>query len=899
MQPLTGAAIRQAFVHFFQQELGHLHLPSASLVPANNPTVLLTPAGMLPFVPIFLGIEPPPTPPRAVTTQKCARVSGKASDLEAVGRTPRHHTFFEMLGNFSFGDYFKAQVIPWAWRFVTEKLGLPPERLWVSVFEGDTSTPADEEAFRIWRDVVGVPEERILRCGAKDNFWGPPGPTGPCGPCSEIHYQFDLTKSPHTHDIDECLLEIWNLVFMEFFKDAEGKLSPLEKKNVDTGMGLERVAAILQEAPNTFETDLLFPIVQAVAQASGVPYGQSADGDVALKIVTDHLRFLAFALADGVMPSNEGRGYVARMILRRAVRYGKRYLGFEQPFLHALLPEVAALYGNAYPEVRERLSHTQAVVEREEQRFYETLERGSAHLDDYIQHLAVTANKTLDGEQAFKLYDTYGFPVELTKDILAEHGLALDEDGFHAAMAKQKEQARSARKNKGVVDDEVFGAILQEVGPTRFIGYDTLEAPVTVLALVVDGERVSEVSGTNQPFTAIVDATPFYPESGGQVGDRGWLSADEGQQSNAVVVNDTQKLGDLILHSCVFDQGRPIRVGDQLVANVEPVTRFGSAIHHSATHLLHAALRKVLGEDAVQAGSYVGPDGARFDFSFPRPVSPDELTRIEALMNQWIRDGLNRQVQDLPLEEAKKAGAIAMFGEKYGQTVRVVRFANISLELCGGTHVDHLGQIGLAKITSESAIASGVRRIEFVVGEAAYRAFKQVDEALRVTAQALKVPASEVPDRVAKLQDDLRARDKTIAALQDKLAVVHADPILATLSQQAGAPYAVASYALKDVSADGMRTLAQTVADRYGQPLVLLLGAETPDGKAQLLCWVTDSLTKTPGIKAGDMIKQAAAICGGGGGGKPTLAQAGGKDATKLPEALAVVESVRPQPAAG
>ena len=462
---LTGAQVREAFLSFFEEKLNHQRRSSASLVPANNPTVLLTPAGMLPFVPIFLGLEPTPTPPRAVSVQKCARVSGKASDLEAVGRTPRHHTFFEMLGNFSFGDYFKADVIPWAWEFVTTVLGLPEERLWVSIYLDD------EESFAIWRDQVGVPEERIFRCDEKDNFWGPPGPTGPCGPCSELHY--DLYPGRDDMDREDRLLEIWNLVFMEFFKDSEGKLSPLEKKNVDTGMGLERITGILQGAETTFDTDLLQPIVQAVAKVSGHAYKQSSETDVALKIVADHLRFLAFALADGVIPSNEGRGYVARMILRRAVRYGKRFLGFEEPFLNQLLSAVRDEYSSVYPELVKRFAHSQTVLEREETRFLDTLDKGTQQLQALID--ALPAGDQLKGPAAFKLYDTYGFPVELTKDILQEQGFTLDEAGFETAMQEQKDRARASQKGKAIVSDQVFAELIQEVGTTEFVGYERLE----------------------------------------------------------------------------------------------------------------------------------------------------------------------------------------------------------------------------------------------------------------------------------------------------------------------------------------------------------------------------------------------------------------------------------------
>jgi alanyl-tRNA synthetase len=888
LRSTSGADIREAFLAYFEQELGHKRLPSASLIPTgDNKTVMLCPAGMLPFVPIFLGLEPTPNPPRATSSQKCARVSGKASDLENVGRTPRHHTFFEMLGNFSFGDYFKGEVIPWAWRFVTEVLGLPPERLWVSLFEGDDLTPADEEAAALWRS-VGVPDERILRCSAKDNFWGPPGPTGPCGPCSEIHYQFDMTKSPHTHDIDDCLLEIWNLVFMEFFKDGEGKLTPLEKKNVDTGMGLERITTILQNKANTFETDLLFPILQAVASHCGVAYGASGDGDVALKIVTDHLRFLAFTLADGVVPSNEGRGYIVRMVLRRAVRYGKRYLGLNEPFLHLLLPQVTKLYGHAYPELVARETASQAILEREEKQFLDTLERGTKELEGIIDHIK-GQHAELHGKVAFELYDTYGFPLELTKDILAEHGLGLDEEGFHTAMAEQKQRARAARKTDALVDDQALSHIFTEVGATPFIGYDTLEATVTVAALLVDGQPVAEVSGTNQPFSLILNQTPFYPESGGQVGDIGTLTQQtDGQLGLTVLMTDTQKQGQLIVHTALFDQGqRPLRVGDTLLAAVDEERRHLTALHHSATHLLHAALKRVLGEGIAQAGSHVAPDVARFDYSCPQPPTADQLEQVEALVNAWVMAGAPAEVEHLPLAEAKAKGAVAMFGEKYGDVVRVVRFGAHSLELCGGTHVANVSHIGLVKVLGDAAVASGVRRVTFIVGMAAYRAFKAHDRALQGMAQRLKAKPLEVADRLEALTDELKTRDKALAGLQTKLALAQAAPLVAQATATPAGQVARVAAQVADVDGEGLKALAQHVADKAARPVVVLLASVAPDDRVTLVCLVSEALTKE-GYHAGKEVQRVAGLLGGKGGGKPTLAQGGAPTSAGLAEALGV-----------
>ncbi|MFM7390509.1 MAG: alanine--tRNA ligase [Cuspidothrix sp.] len=883
--PTTTAEIREAFLAFFETKHGHKRQHSASLVPADNPTVLLTPAGMLPFVPIFLGIEPAPNPPRVTTAQKCARVSGKASDLEAVGRTPRHHTFFEMMGNFSFGDYFKHEVIPWAWEFVTSVLGLPPERLWVSVFR------EDDESYDIWHTQVGIPAERIFRCDEKDNFWGPPGPSGPCGPCTEIHY--DLTQNPND-DLDTRLIEIWNLVFMELFQDTEGNRRPLEKKNVDTGAGLERLAMVAQGVNNTFETDILKQLIETVASTSGVPYGQSEATDVALKIIADHLRFVLFAMVDGALPSNEGRGYVVRMILRRAVRYGKQYLGLQQPFLHTLLPTVHELYHTAYPELTERLAIAVTTTQREEARFLETLDKGNKHLQELIETLQANQQTQLAGEAAFKLYDTYGFPVELTNDILQEHHLSLDEAGFEHAMNEAKALARAGRKTEALVEDELYSQLMSLHGKTPFVGYESLEAPVTVLGILVDGHSVESVSGTNQPCTLILNQTPFYAESGGQVGDVGQLSADAGQQSVTVLITDTQKKGTLVIHDALFDQGEALRVGDTLMATVDPAHRYGSQVHHSATHLVHAALKHVCGQEASQAGSYVSAEGARFDFSFPRGLTSDELNQVEGLVNRWIFEGHTASIQHMSLPEAKASGATAMFGEKYGDTVRVVSFGSVSKELCGGTHVDSVTRIGLVRLTNEQAVASGVRRLEFVAGYEAYRQFRQQDNLVKHTCLALKALPQEVLPRLNKLQEDLKQRDKTITQLNTQLAMSAKAELIVQLQQASasGSKTPWVAHTLPDTDAEALKRLGEAVMNEARVEGVLVLASTLGNEKVNLLCWASEAVVKQQGVKAGDIIKQLATQCGGGGGGKPTFAQAGGKDVSKLPEALASLSTL-------
>jgi alanyl-tRNA synthetase len=872
-KPFTGAEIREAFLSFFEQKYNHQRKASASLIPINNPTVLLTPAGMLPFVPIFLGIEPRPTPPRLTTVQKCARVSGKDSDLENIGRTPRHHTFFEMLGNFSFGDYFREEVIPWSWEFCTEVLGLDPERLWVSVYE------EDEASYRIWQDVVGVPAERLFRCGKKDNFWGPPGASGPCGPCTEIHY--DLTQNPED-ELDVRLIEIWNLVLMESFQDLDGTITPLEHKNVDTGAGLERLAMVVQGVDNTFETDLFQNIVTAVTAYTGVPYKQSEETDVALKIVADHLRLLAFTMADGVVPSNEGRGYIIRMVLRRAVRFGKTFLGMEKPFLHAILPIIKAEYGHQYPELVARFNYTQATLEREEARFLETLDKGSKRLEDVLDDLN---GNVLDGEEAFKLYDTYGFPVELTRDIVKERGMSLDEQGFAEAMNRAKTLARSARKSVGVIEDQLFTELYQEIGATEFVGYDSLSEVVTVKALILNGERVSTVSGVNTSFQCVLDKTPFYGESGGQVGDMGQLQLEAGQQALTVLVKDVQKVGDLFVHDCVYDQGDGISEGDVLTAEVDDVHRAKVTLHHSATHLLHAALKKVLGDEVAQAGSYVSAESARFDFSFNRALSLDELTQIEGLVNQWIQSDEPTGIVHASLEEAKTSGAVMMFGEKYGDTVRVVAIGSHSKELCGGTHVPNTASIGVVKLNQESALAAGVRRLEFVAGYEAYRQFRQADNQLKQLATHFKVPSAEVHTRVQKLQEELKRLEKTLGALEEKALLNQVGELVDALNASTDAVPLV-KHLIPEASPDALKALGEAVMNQSTQKGVLILGSVTAEGAALILAWVADAVVKTHGIKAGELVKQLAYACGGGGGGKPTFAQAGGKHGHALAEAV-------------
>lgn len=899
-QHLSGAQIRQRFLDFFAGKTAaakaagvkeHAIKPSSSLIP-DNPTVLLTPAGMLPFVPIFLGIEPPPTPPRATSSQKCARVSGKASDLENVGRTPHHHTFFEMLGNFSFGDYFKADVIPWAWAFVTQELGIDPNHLWVSVLKTDDAY--DEESHKIWRDVIKVPEERILFCTEADNFWGPPGPAGPCGPCTEIHY--DRTPDGPSPKQDIALLddasrftEIWNLVFMELFQDENGQRTELERKNIDTGMGLERITMVLQGKATNFDTDLFTPHIESLAELTRKPYGKNAETDTALRVVVDHARFAIFSVADGITPSNEGRGYILRMIIRRANRYCRRFLSDAGYGGHAITPlvtEFCTAYSTAYPELATQAKRIQATIQNEEELFSNTLSRGLEMVDELIAKTKATTSKQLNGEDVFKLYDTYGFPVEITKDIAEEHGLSVDEDGFEAAMAEQKERSRGARKAATIVGNQVYSEILSNVGASTFVGYDTLNASATVQALIVDGQRVDKVEGTNQPFEVVLNQTPFYPEGGGQVGDRGAFTRDAGHHGLTVVINDTQKIGDLIVHHCLFDNGGELKVGEALIAQVEPDARQKSAIHHTATHLLNSALRKVLanedgGASIAQAGSYVSPEGARLDFTFPRGLTPTEINRVEYTINGWIRENAPQLCELLPIEEAKATGAITMAGESYGDSVRVLSFGTRSKELCGGTHAHALGDIGMVKILSEGSVASGVRRIELVAGERAYKAYKQWESTVLKASDMLKSPVLEVLPKLEKLQDDVKTLEKKLADLNAQRISALAQQLASNITIENNT--ATLIIYVPDEDGNALRTIAQQLSSQYKSHWIVL--GSNGGGKAHFIASASDDQVNI-GKHAGNTVKELAKLCGGGGGGKPHFAQAGGKKGIAAEKAL-------------
>ncbi|HVM32417.1 MAG TPA: alanine--tRNA ligase [bacterium] len=873
--PTSGTDIRKAYLDFFKSK-NHKIVPSSSLVPENDPTLLLSNAGMNQFKPYFLGTIPfPHEVPYAASCQKCFRTG----DLERVGYTARHHTFFEMLGNFSFGGYFKKEAIAWAWEFVTEVLQLDKALLWVTVYEDD------DEAIELWKKAAALPQERIIRMGADSNFWTM-GPTGPCGPCSEIYVDLSPGKGAPKSFEEEAeagrFLEIWNLVFTQFDRQEDGSLKPLPKPNIDTGMGLERVASVMQKVPSNFETDLLAPLMAAVAQSGKIQY-EVGDSQVykSLKVISDHLRATTFLVADGVLPSNEGRGYVLRRILRRAIRHGK-LLGFDKPFLAPLTLEVVKLMGGVYPELESRKDHIVNVTRAEEERFYETLAAGTERLMEKIGELQKAKAATLSGEDAFTLYDTYGFPLDITKEVLKEKGLSVDEAGFHKAMESQKERARSGWKGSGdAALPPLYKEMESKVGATLFKGYEKTKdlGTVALLTRVKDKkhEVVRELKEGDYGFV-VLNQTPFYAEKGGQVGDKGVLQGFNSAEVSWAEVLDTQMVSDqLIGHWVHLKRGR-LAEGQKVEAAVEESERRATMRNHTATHLLHAALRRVLGAHVGQAGSYVGPDRLRFDFTHFEGLKPEQTRSIERMVNQQVLDNLEVTKQEMTFNEAKQKGALAFFSEKYGDKVRVVDVPGFSMELCGGTHVNRTGDIGLFKILSESSVASGVRRIEAVTGEGSIQRVYQEEETLRQVGNLLKSAEGELAAKVEALMAEMKAKDKELASLKSKLAGSLVEEVLAKKKEVKGVSLVVAR--TDELDPEGMRQLIDTLKAKLGSG-VILLGS----GKSlAFIAGVTKDLTAK--IKAGDLVKEVAKVAGGGGGGRPDLAQAGGKDASKVDEAL-------------
>ena len=866
---MKSAEIRQAFLDYFAEQ-GHEVVSSSSLVPGNDPTLLFTNAGMVQFKDVFLG-QDKRSYKRATTSQRCVRAGGKHNDLENVGYTARHHTFFEMLGNFSFGDYFKREAINFAWTFLTENLGLPKDRLWVTVFEDD------DEAADIWLKEIGVPAERFTRMGEKDNFWAM-GDTGPCGPCSEIFYDHgDEVPGgpPGSPDEDgDRYIEIWNLVFMQFNRSADGTMTPLPKPSVDTGMGLERIAAVMQHVHSNYEIDLFQHIITSVAERTGATDRTNAS----LNVIADHIRSCAFLVLDGVIPANEGRGYVLRRIIRRAIRHGHK-LGVSEPFFHKLVAPLCDVMGEAYPDLVTEKDRVIETLLAEEKQFARTLDNGMVILEKAIGDLA---GSTIPGATVFKLYDTYGFPVDLTADIARERGLTLNMDEFDAEMAKQKTQARSASQFEST---EALDIRLEN--GTRFTGYDALNGQASVVALYRDGKAVDALN-EGEKGIVLIDATPFYGESGGQVGDCGTLTAG-GASFN---VRDTQKQGDQFLHIGNVDTGS-LSVGDAVGCRVDNSQRQPTVLNHSATHLMHAALRQVLGSHVMQKGSLVNPKYLRFDFSHNKPVTEDELREIEIIVNRQIQDNVEVTKEVMAMDAAKQKGAMALFGEKYGSEVRVVTMgrgtpddesADFSIELCGGTHVNRTGDIGLFKILGETGIAAGVRRIEAVTGQAAVTLVQEQEARLRQVAGTVKSGMDKVVDRVEQLTSTNRQLEKELAQLKAKLAS-SAGTDLASQAEEINGIKVLAAI-VEGVDSKALRDTTDQLKNKLGSAIVVL--GTAADGKVSLVAGVTKDLTGR--VKAGEIVNEAAKIVGGKGGGRPDMAMAGGNTPESLPEAISQVK---------
>ncbi len=860
---MKGRELRKRFLDYFKNH-GHQVVKSSGLIPKNDPTLLFTNAGMNQFKDLFLGIEKRDYK-RAVSSQKCVRAGGKHNDLENVGYTARHHTFFEMLGNFSFGDYFKKEAIFFGWDFLTRELGLPKEKLWVTIYKDD------DEAFQLWQEVAGVSAERIVRLGEKDNFWAM-GDEGPCGPCSEI--LIDQGKDVGCGSADckvgcDCdrFLELWNLVFMQFNRKKDGTLEPLPNPSIDTGMGLERVSAVIQGVKSNFETDLLFPYIELISGMVGIPYGKNPKNDAHYRVIADHIRAMTFLISDGVMPSNEGRGYVLRRIIRRAIRHAKM-LGFSKPVLFELAPVVADVMNDEYPELMDSLDLVKKVILNEEERFLETLDGGLKILFSEIEQLKSRNESTLPGDIAFKLYDTYGFPLDLTQDLLREHEMIVDTQGFEEAMEKQRELARKSWKGEEEAIDELYKKLGQEI-KVRFLGYETLRAKAKLVKIIKNNQIVNEAH-VNDNLELIFDCTPFYGESGGQVGDRGLIEGD----SFAFEVTDTKKIGELIVHKGVLKSGI-LKEGDDATLYVEDSLRDNTASHHTATHLLQAALQKVLGSHVKQAGSLVEPSRFRFDFTHFAPLKKEELLEIERLINRWIRENRKVYIRILPYEEAVRSGAMAIFGEKYGDVVRMVEVENVSKELCGGTHQTDTGRIGFFKILSEESVASGIRRIEGVAGEAALRWVQESYDKLINISATLKTPLNEIEEKITRLLKKEKELEKELENLRSKIASAQAKDSIDKKVNKEGVSL-IAAKLSADVNQ--MKNILDSIKDKEKDSVIFLAGQA--EGRASYLLYLPENLTEK--YDAGSLLKDILSPFGGRGGGKKTLAQGGTADSSVI-----------------
>ncbi len=867
---MDSREIRAKYLEFFRGK-DHRIIPSDSLIPSNDPTLLFTSAGMVQFKDNFLGRSSDPMK-RATTCQKCFRTS----DIQNVGYTARHHTFFEMLGNFSFGDYFKREAIHWGWEFVTEVLKLAPERLYPSVFEND------DEAFGIWEKEIGVPAGKIARKGRDDNFWGPVGGAGPCGPCSEIHYD----QGAEIKEQDDRFLEIWNLVFVQF--DAQPGQEPEEypeiaRKSIDTGAGLERIAAVMAKVHTNFETDLFLPYIRHLEEVSGRAFHIDHETTCAMRVVADHVRAATFAIADRIVPSNVGRGYVLRRIMRRAILHGQR-LGLGQGFFSSMVPLVVKTMKDIYPDLAPASEHVRKVVRSEEEAFHRTLSRGNSILAEKIEELRASGTKNLPGAEAFRLYDTYGFPLELTLEVLAENGMTCSEEEFNEQMEEQRLRAKAAWKGSGMQAlAEAEG--IESIPATDFTGYEETESEAEVLYLF-DGMARTETLAQGQEGAVVLDRTPFYAESGGQIYDLGVLT---GKGVSFEVCNTQKSANGVVLHQGKVTEGT-LRGGMILTASIDTIRRNRIQPHHTATHLLQAALRRVLGEHVHQQGSFVGPDNLRFDFTHPEGLSREQIDQVESMTNQWILEDYPVEIEHTSIAEAKARGAMALFGEKYGEVVRMVGIEPVSRELCGGTHVHRTGEIGSLFITAEESIQAGVRRISAVAGLRAYEEMKQREAILTRLSQMLRCPASQVPERIEKLQAQIKEKDKQIRTLQEKGSGASTEDLLAKVKKLTLGGGGVDLLVARVEAADPVAL--EALADRLKQQLprsVIVLGAALED-KVNFICSVSKDLTSQ--VKAGDLVKRVAAIAGGGGGGRPDWAKAGGKDPGKLDEALAAVEKL-------
>ncbi len=870
---MTGDKLRQKFLDFFKRK-DHMILPSAPLVPQDDPSLLWINAGMAPFKPYFDGRQEPPKS-KIATSQKCIRTN----DIDNVGRTDRHQTFFEMLGNFSFGDYFKEKAIVWAWEFVTEELKLEKDKLWITIYKDD------EEAHDIWHDIVGLPEERIVRMGKEENYWQIG--TGPCGPCSEIHYDRGPEYGDSKEDVlggeGDRYLEIWNLVFTQYNYTEDGKYLNLPNKNIDTGMGLERVASILQDVESNFETDLLKPMIDYLVKDSGVKYKKNEETKMAYRLIADHIRGVTMAIFDGVLPSNEGRGYVIRRLIRRAVRYGGK-LGYDTPFLYKMVPVVIDTMSGGYPTLEKKEAQIIKFVKAEEERFFDTLDQGLEILSDMIDELKDENKNILSGQKAFRLYDTYGFPLDLTEDVLKEHGLEVDQDGFEKEMDEQKKRAREAREDVGfgsTKEDELLKDISDQIKKTEFVGYKHMSNEAKVLKIIQDAQVVDSVQEGNKA-KVILDKTSFYAESGGQIGDKGTITSN----GNEITVYDTVNKMDYYIHLVEVKKGK-LETNDEVELQVRKDRRKATMRNHSATHLLHQSLRDVLGEHVNQSGSLVEPDRFRFDFTHFSSLTDSELEEIEYRVNEQIINNLDVKVEEMDIDQAKKKGAAALFTEKYGQKVRVVQMGDFSIELCGGTHVNRTGDIGLFKIVNEGSTASGIRRIEAVTGFKALEYINNQKELLRKSAQLLNSDINDIPEKIDKMKNNIKELEKEVRALKDKIAASKSTDLKDNLKNINGVN--LLTHKLKDVDNNALRKMADKLQNEIQSGIIVL--ASALDNKVLFVTKISKDLVDK-GFNAGNIIGQVAKVAGGGGGGRPDMAQAGGSKVDKIDEALAKAEEI-------